>query len=62
MLHDCRNKQIHIRAARINESEKKQISLKKKAEKAMRKVEVPVSFDEASVIIGEKNYTERREG
>ena len=36
-----------------NESQKEQISLKKEEEKAMREVEVTVSFDEGSVIIGE---------
>ena len=47
-----------IRVAWRNESQKEQISLKKEAEKAMRKVEVTVSFDEGSVIIGEESYTE----
>ena len=47
-----------IRVAWRNESRKEQISLKKEAEKAMRKVEVTVSFDEGSVIIGEESYTE----
>ena len=47
-----------IRVAWKNESQKEQISLKKEAEKAMRKVEVTVSFDEGSVIIGEESYTE----
>ena len=51
-----------IRVAWRNESQKEQISLKKKAEKAMRKVEVTVSFDEGSVIIGEESYTEWKEG
>ena len=31
---------------------------KVKAEKAMRKVEATVSFDEGTVIIGEESYTE----
>ena len=47
-----------IRAAWRNESQKEQISMKKEAEKAMRKVEVTVSFDKGSVIIGEESYTE----
>ena len=47
-----------IRVAWKNESQKEQISLKKEVEKAMRKVEVTVSFDEGSVIIGEESYTE----
>ena len=51
-----------IRVAWRNESQKEQISLKKKAEKAMRKTEVTVSFDERSVIIGEESYTESKEG
>ena len=46
------------RIAWRNESRKEQISLKKEAEKAMRKVEVTVSFDEGSVIIGKESYTE----
>ena len=45
-----------------NEIQKQQISLKKEAEKAMRKVGVTVSFDEESVNIGEKSYTEWTEG
>ena len=51
-----------IRVAWRNEIQKEQISLKKEAEKAMRKVEVTVSFDEGSVIIGEESYTEWKEG
>ena len=47
-----------IRITWRNESQKEQISLKKEAEKAMRKVEVTVSFDEGSVIVGEKSYTD----
>ena len=47
-----------IRVAWRNESQMEQISLKNGAEKAMGKVEVTVSFDEGSVIIGEENYTE----
>ena len=39
----------------------KQISLKREAEKAMRKVEVTVSFHEGGVIIGEEIYTEWKE-
>ena len=50
-----------IRVAWRNESRKEQISLKKEAEKATRKVEVTVSFDEGSVIIGEESYTEWKE-
>ena len=46
------------RVAWRNEIQKEQISLKKEAEKAIRKVEVTVSFDEGSVIIGEESYTE----
>ena len=42
-----------IKVAWKNESQKEQISLKKEEEKAMRKVEVTVSFDEGSIIIGE---------
>ena len=46
-----------------NESQKEQISLKKEAEKAVRKVEVTVSLDEESVINGEeRSYTEWKEG
>ena len=51
-----------IRVAWRNEIQKEQISLKKEAEKAVRKVEVTVSFDEGSVIIGEESYTEWKEG
>ena len=47
-----------IRVALRNENQKEQISLKKEANEAMRKVEVTVSFDEGSVIIGEESYTE----
>ena len=36
--------------------------MKKEAEKAMRKVEVTVSFDDRSVIIGKESYTEWNEG
>ena len=39
-------------------AKKEQISLKKKAEKAMTKVEVTVPFYEGIVIIGEESYTE----
>ena len=39
-----------IRVAWRNESQKEQISLKKEAEKVMRKGEMTVSFDEGSVI------------
>ena len=42
-----------IRVAWSNESQKQNISLKKEAEKAMRKIEMTVSFNEQSVIIGE---------
>ena len=48
------------RIAWRNEIRKEQISLKKEAEKAMRKVEVTVSFDEGSVIIGKESYTESK--
>ena len=47
-----------IKIAWRNDSQKKQISLKKEAEKVIRKTEVIVSFDEESVIIGEESYTE----
>ena len=47
-----------IRVAWRNGSQKEQISLKQEAEKAMRMVEVTVSFDEGSVIIGKESYTE----
>ena len=47
-----------IRVALRNENQKEQISLKKEAKEAMRKVEVTVSFDEGSVIIGEESYPE----
>ena len=50
-----------ITVAQRNESQKKQISLKKEAEKVMRKVEVTVSFHEGGVIIGEEIYTEWKE-
>ena len=51
-----------IRVAWNNESQKEQISLKKKAEKAMKKVKINVSFDGGSVIIGKENYTEWKKG
>ena len=51
-----------IRVGWNNESQKEQISLKKEAEKAMRKVKINVSFDEGSVIIGKENYTEWKKG
>ena len=44
-----------IRVAWRNEVQKEQISLKKKLEKGMKKVEVTVSFDEGSVIIGKES-------
>ena len=44
-----------IRVAWRNEIQKEQISLKKEVEKAMRKVEVTVSFDEGSIIIGKES-------
>ena len=47
-----------IRVAWRNESRKEQTSLQKEAEKAMRKVQETVSFDEGSVIIGKESYTE----
>ena len=52
----------YIRVAWRNEIQKEQISLKKEADKAMRKAEVTVSFDEGSVIIGEESCTEWKEG
>ena len=45
-----------------NKSCKEQISLKKEAEKAMRKVQATASFDEGSVSIGKEIYTEWKEG
>ena len=45
-----------------NKSRKEQISLKKEAEKAMRKVQATVSFDEGSVSISKEIYTEWKEG
>ena len=51
-----------IRVAWSNESQKEQISLKKKAEKEMRKVKINVSFEKGSVIIGKENYTEWKKG
>ena len=47
-----------MRAAWKYENLEQQISLKKGAEKAMRKVEVTVSFDEKNVVIGEESCTE----
>ena len=44
-----------IRVAWKNKSQKEQISLKKEVEKATRKVEVTVSFDEGSVITSEES-------
>ena len=46
------------RVAWRNEIRKEQISLKKEAEKAMRKVQATVSFDEGSVSISKEIYTE----
>ena len=51
-----------IRVAWSNKSQKEQISLKKKAEKEMRKVKINVSFEKGSVIIGKENYTEWKKG
>ena len=52
-----------IRVAWRNESQKEQQLLKKKAEEAMRKViEVTVSFDEESIIIGKESYITWKEG
>ena len=51
-----------IRVAWRNESQKEQISLKKESDKATGKVEVTVSVDEESVIIGEESYTDWKEG
>ena len=61
MLHGCINKRMDKVAWR-NKIQKEQISLKKEAEKAMRKVEVTVSFGEGSAIIGEGYYPEWKEG
>ena len=47
-----------IRVSWRNESQIEQTSLKKEAKKTLGKVEVTVSFDEGSVIIGKKSYTE----
>ena len=43
-------------------SQKEQISLKKETEKVVRKVEVTVSFEQGTVIIGKESYTEWKEG
>ena len=43
-----------IRVTWRNESQKEQISLKKEAGKAMRDVEVTVSFDEGSVLLAKR--------
>ena len=51
-----------IRVAWRNEILKEYISLKKEAEKPMRKVEVTVLFNEGSVIIAKESYTEWKEG
>ena len=51
-----------VRVAWRNEIRKEQISLEKEAEKAKRKVLANVLFDEESVMIGEKRYTEWNEG
>ena len=51
-----------IRVAWNNESQKEQISLKKEAKKAMRKVKISVSFEEGSIVIGKENYTEWKKG
>ena len=50
-----------IRVAWRNKSRKEKVSLKKEAEKAMRKVEATVSFDRASVINIEESCTEWKE-
>ena len=50
-----------VRVTWRNESQNEQTSLKKEAAKAMRKVNVTVSFYEGSVIIGEEGYTEWKE-
>ena len=47
-----------IRVAWRNESRKEQISPKKGSEKAIRKVEATVSFDEGNVIINKESCTE----
>ena len=51
-----------IRVAWNNESQKEQISLKKEAKKAMRKIKINVSFEEGSIVIGKENYTEWKKG
>ena len=51
-----------IRVAWNNESQIEQISLKKEAKKAMRKVKINVSFEEGSIVIGKENYTEWKKG
>ena len=57
MLHGSSNKRMD-EVAWGNKSRKEQISLKKEAEKAMRKVQATASFDEGSVSIGKEIYTE----
>ena len=44
------------------ERRKEQISLKKEAAKAIRKVKATVSFDEGNVIIGEESYIVQKGG
>ena len=51
-----------MRVAWGNKNRKEQISLKKEAEKAMRKVQATASFDEGSVSISKEIYTEWKEG
>ena len=50
-----------IMVAWENGIQKKQLPQNKEVEKAIRKVEVTVSFDERSLIIGEESYTEWKE-
>ena len=57
MLHGSSNKRMD-EVAQGNKSRKEQISLKKEAEKAMRKVQATASFDEGSVSISKEIYTE----
>ena len=60
MLHDNFNE--WIRLAWRNETRKEQTSLKKEVEKAMRGVDVAVSFDEGAVTIGKERTTEWKAG
>ena len=51
-----------IMATWRNEIRKEQTSLKREAEEAMRNVNSVVSFDEASVTIGQEKYTDWKMG